>query len=185
MQRTSQRNEQLERLRRRYAGRGKEGKSRLLDEFCEQHGYDRKYAIKLLQPQPELPSTRPRPGPQPRMSQCRRLSNGSGIAPSTCVASGWLRLWSCGCRITPDTTGSCYPRKRNYWSRSVRRPWTGCWPNAKPERTGATTALGLGACCAIRCRFKGKYGMSGGWGFWKPIVSLTEAAVWRAISFGA
>ena len=48
MQRMIERTDELERLRRRYAGRGKEGKGRLLDEFCEHHGYDRKYAIKLL-----------------------------------------------------------------------------------------------------------------------------------------
>jgi hypothetical protein len=36
------------RLRRRYAGRGKEGKTRLLDEFCEHYRYERKHAIKLL-----------------------------------------------------------------------------------------------------------------------------------------
>jgi len=38
MQRMTERNDELERLRRRYAGRGKAGKSRLLDEFCEHHG---------------------------------------------------------------------------------------------------------------------------------------------------
>lgn len=42
------REEQLERLRRRYEGRGPEGKSRILDELCEQHGYHRKHAIRLL-----------------------------------------------------------------------------------------------------------------------------------------
>ena len=42
MNKTLSRTEQLQRLRRRYAGRGKEGKSRLLDEFCEQHHYERK-----------------------------------------------------------------------------------------------------------------------------------------------
>jgi hypothetical protein len=47
------RKDQLERLRLRYAQRGKQGKSRLLDDLCEQYGYERKYAIKLLgHPQP-------------------------------------------------------------------------------------------------------------------------------------
>lgn len=40
--------EQLPKYRQRYKNRGKEGKSRLLDEICEQHGYNRKHAIKLL-----------------------------------------------------------------------------------------------------------------------------------------
>ncbi len=48
MKKSSCRQEELERLQRRYEGRGKEGKTRMLDEFCEQHGYERKHAIKLL-----------------------------------------------------------------------------------------------------------------------------------------
>ncbi len=40
--------EHLQRLRDRYAARGKQGKSRLLDELCEHYGYSRKHAIKLL-----------------------------------------------------------------------------------------------------------------------------------------
>jgi hypothetical protein len=66
MARKIDRKEELERLRWRYQRRGKEGKSRLLDEFCEQHDYERKYAIKLLGgPSKEQP-TRPPPGPEPR-----------------------------------------------------------------------------------------------------------------------
>ena len=40
--------EMVPRLRQRYAGRGREGRSRLIDEVCEQWGYSRKHAIKLL-----------------------------------------------------------------------------------------------------------------------------------------
>jgi hypothetical protein len=56
MHRELDRKEQLERLRRRYEGRGKEGRTRLLDEFCEHYGYERKYAIKLLRgvPGPQM-----------------------------------------------------------------------------------------------------------------------------------
>lgn len=67
MQRNEDRKEQLELLRRRYQGRGKEGKSRLLDEFCEHYGYERKYAIKLLGAC--LEELRPKhspPGPEPK-----------------------------------------------------------------------------------------------------------------------
>ena len=42
------REEMLPRLRQRYAGRGREGRSCLIDEVCEQFGYSRKHAIKLL-----------------------------------------------------------------------------------------------------------------------------------------
>lgn len=42
------REELLPRLRQRYANRGREGRSRILEEVCEQWGYSRKHAIKLL-----------------------------------------------------------------------------------------------------------------------------------------
>lgn len=42
------REEMLPRLRQRYLGRGRQGRSQMLDELCEQFGYSRKHAIKLL-----------------------------------------------------------------------------------------------------------------------------------------
>src|ERR1041384_8157544 len=67
MQRKVDRTEQLELLRDRYEGRGKEGKTRLLDEFCEHYGYERKYAIKLLSASAEGPAAKHSPpGPEPR-----------------------------------------------------------------------------------------------------------------------
>ena len=42
------RKEVLEQARQRYDKRGREGRSRLLDEVCELCGYERKYAIKVL-----------------------------------------------------------------------------------------------------------------------------------------
>jgi len=42
------REEMLPRLWQRYAGRGREGRSQMVDELCEQFGYSRKHAIKLL-----------------------------------------------------------------------------------------------------------------------------------------
>jgi hypothetical protein len=48
------RSQWLPKLQARYAGRGREGKGRMLDELCEDHGYERKYAIKLLS-EPCLP----------------------------------------------------------------------------------------------------------------------------------
>jgi len=56
------RQEQLERLRNRYEGRGPEGRSRILDEICEQYGYHRKHAIRLLNGA-DVPRRSP-PGPQ-------------------------------------------------------------------------------------------------------------------------
>jgi hypothetical protein len=96
MQRMTERNDELERLRWRYAGRGKSGKGRLLDEFCEQHGYERKYAIKLLHAGPPPPGSGPRPGPEPkyepvqevveRIWRCAEQVCGKRLAPA-------LELW--------------------------------------------------------------------------------------------
>jgi len=55
--------EWLPKLQARYARRNRKGKSRLLDELCEDYEYDRKYAIKLLGGDLPQPSGRPRPGP--------------------------------------------------------------------------------------------------------------------------
>ena len=42
------REELLPRLRQRYSSRNREGRTRILDELCEQFGYSRKHAIKLM-----------------------------------------------------------------------------------------------------------------------------------------
>jgi len=67
MQRKLDPKEQLAVYQRRYQGRGLEGKGRLLDEFCEHYGYERKYAIKLLGGAvgPVI-LKRSSPGPQPK-----------------------------------------------------------------------------------------------------------------------
>src|SRR5262245_55938908 len=67
MQRSLDRKEELEKWRWRYQGRGKEGKGRLLDEFCQQYEFERKYAIKLLSGSDSLcEQSVPRPGPEPK-----------------------------------------------------------------------------------------------------------------------
>jgi hypothetical protein len=50
----------------RYARRSREGKSRMLDELCEDYAYERKYAIKLLRGSLPRPTGRPHPGPEPQ-----------------------------------------------------------------------------------------------------------------------
>lgn len=56
--------ELLPKLQARYALRGRAGRSRMLDELCEDHGYERKYAIKLLGGRVPAPSGRRHPGPE-------------------------------------------------------------------------------------------------------------------------
>jgi hypothetical protein len=48
----------LPKLQARYSKRSREGKSRMLDELCEDYQYERKYAIKLLTGHLPVPSGR-------------------------------------------------------------------------------------------------------------------------------
>lgn len=56
--------EWLPKLQARYSRRNREGRSRMLDELCEDYEYDRKYAIKLLGGVLPQPSGRAHPGPR-------------------------------------------------------------------------------------------------------------------------
>jgi len=88
------RQEQLIRLRHRYASRGKLGKTRLLDELCEQFGYSRKHAIKLMRGAAAV--RRRRPGPPPRYEPIQEVveriwSRAEYLCGKRLVAA--LRLW--------------------------------------------------------------------------------------------
>jgi hypothetical protein len=56
----------IPKLQARYAGRGREGKSRMLDELCQDYEYERKYAIKLLGGRLPEPSGQARAGREPQ-----------------------------------------------------------------------------------------------------------------------
>ena len=58
--------ESLSKLQIRYARRHRLGKSRMLDELCEDHHYERKYAIKLLGGTVPVARVGPSAGPEPR-----------------------------------------------------------------------------------------------------------------------
>jgi hypothetical protein len=83
--------EWLPKVRIRYARRNREGKSRILDELCEDHGYDRKYAIKLLSDGLPRPSGHKRPGPEPQYGSIESI-----------VRQIWLSAEQpCGKRLVP------------------------------------------------------------------------------------
>ena len=62
----------LGQARARYRGRGKEGKSRLLDEVCALCGYERKYASRVLAGRRRRPGGRQRGGSSPRYGEAER-----------------------------------------------------------------------------------------------------------------
>ena len=63
----------LPKIRARYEKRSREGKSRMLNELCEDHGYERKYAIKLLNNSLPLPTGLSHAGPVRRTMSLSRL----------------------------------------------------------------------------------------------------------------
>jgi hypothetical protein len=81
----------LPKLRARYERRGRAGKTRMLDELCEDYGYERKYAIKLLGDSVPAPSGRAHPGPEPRYALIEPV-----------VRAIWLAAEQpCGKRLAP------------------------------------------------------------------------------------
>jgi len=91
---TLSRDEQLERLRTRYQQRGPEGKGRMLNELCEQYGYHRKHAIRLLNA-----TAQPRkvpPGPERQYESIIELAEriwAAGEQPCGKRLAQMLALW--------------------------------------------------------------------------------------------
>lgn len=137
-QRMTQRNDELECLRRRYAGRGKEGKRRLLDKFCEHHGYERKYAIKLLQGGPPRAVPGSRPGPETkdepvqegveRIGTCAEQLCGKRLAPGLGNGAAALRAPLRAAVADAEETPALDQRGGR---------WTGCWPTARRGHAAA------------------------------------------------
>lgn len=81
----------LPRLQARYAQRGREGRSRMLDELCHDYHYERKYAIKLLRGKLPAPSGRKKPGPSRQYAAIEAV-----------VRTIWLAAEQpCGKRLAP------------------------------------------------------------------------------------
>jgi hypothetical protein len=81
----------LPKLQERYAHRNRQGKSRMLDELCEDYEYERKYAIKLLSGGLPVRPGRVHPGPERRYEMIEPV-----------VKEIWLRSEKpCGKRLLP------------------------------------------------------------------------------------
>src|SRR3954453_21516023 len=61
--------EWLPKLQARYAQRNREGKTRMLDELCDDYEYERKYAIKLLSGGLAPSAGKVHPGPERRYGE--------------------------------------------------------------------------------------------------------------------
>jgi hypothetical protein len=132
----------LPKLRSRYERRDRAGKSRMLDELCEDHGYERKYAIKLLRDTVPVASGRPHPGPEPRYTLIEPV-----------VRTIWLAAEQpCGKRLAPALPLWLRHYERHHDPLSARqRTSTGCWPRrGRNIRCGAGAAPSPAACSRRR-----------------------------------
>lgn len=83
--------EWLPKMKIRYARRSRDGKGRMLDELCEDYGYERKYAIKLLSDSLPEPSGHKHPGRAPQYESIEPI-----------VRQIWLSAEQpCGKRLVP------------------------------------------------------------------------------------
>src|SRR5580658_11022891 len=81
----------LPKLQNRYARRSREAKGQMLDDLCQDHGYERKYAIKLLRGALPVPSGRVHPGAERRYAMVEPV-----------VRQIWLTAEQpCGKRLAP------------------------------------------------------------------------------------
>jgi hypothetical protein len=81
----------LPKLQLRYSRRHREGKSRMLDELCDDYGYERKYAIKLLSDSLPIAMPKGHPGPERRYLEVQAV-----------VQYIWLQAEQpCGKRLVP------------------------------------------------------------------------------------
>jgi hypothetical protein len=102
--------EMLGKLQARYGRRSREGKSGMLDELCEDYGYERKYAIKLLRGRLAQPRGGVRPGPEPKYES---------ILPV--VTEVWRTAEQpCGKRLAP-ILGLWLPYYERHYERLSRR----------------------------------------------------------------
>lgn len=100
----------LPKLKIRYARRNREGKSRMLDELCEDHGYERKYAIKLLSDTLPKPTGTKHPGPERQYASIEPI-----------VRQIWLSAdQPCGKRLVPILHQWLPFYERRFESLSVR-----------------------------------------------------------------
>ena len=84
-------NDWLPKLQARYLRRNREGKSRMLDELCDDYQYERKYAIKLLNGGLAAASGKVPPGPERRYGEIQAV-----------VQYIWLTAEQpCGKRLVP------------------------------------------------------------------------------------
>jgi hypothetical protein len=129
--------ELLPRLRQRYMGRGREGRSRLIDEICEEWGYSRKDAIKLLGAKTGWGATPAcAKGVPPRTTaRCRRYCGGFGRWLSSLVAKGSKRCFPSGFRMMSTNVGDLGKISETAFS-----------PSAPHRPTGHTS------CPQIPCR---------------------------------
>ena len=101
----------LLKMRESCGRRGRDGRSKLIDEVCEMCGYERKYAIRVLGGKLPVAGAEKahRGGPRRRYGDEAGVESDLGWRPSSLVGSASRLGWDFRCRITNA--------ERTVWSR--------------------------------------------------------------------
>jgi hypothetical protein len=129
----------LPKLQVRYSRRNREGKSRMLDEICEDYEYERKYAIKLLCGGLPPPSGRVHPGPEPQYEMIEPV-----VRP---VSAATLDRLLAGARAEHSGRGRC-GTKPGSLLRSGIPIRTGTWDLSRPGYLEADSVAHCGGSLA-------------------------------------
>ena len=167
--------ELLPRLRLRSTGRGRKGRSLLIDELCEQWGYSLKHAIKLLGAKTVGAATPPcAKGVRPNTTaRWRRCCGGFGRCTSSRVAKGSGRCCPSGFHTTKANTDGLGKNSAAAFCRLARLRSTGCWRRARPESaTGAAAGPSPEGFSKRRSRSRRTPGTSPGQGILRRFYPL-------------
>ncbi len=169
-------------LQNRYARRCRQAKGQRLDDLCQDPGYERKYAIKLLRGGWPVPSA----GAIPE----RRYAVVEPV-----VRQIWLTAEPpCGKRLVPvlrpwrpyyeGRYGQLSARQRSLIREVSPAPWTGSWPRPGPSIGGVGAGPNRRVCCGSEIPIRtGTWGLSRP-GYWEADrvahcgTSLAGSCIW-------
>jgi hypothetical protein len=99
----------------------------MLDEFCEDFHYERKYAIKLLSDALPAAGGHGPPGPEPQYTGIEPIVREIWFGwPSNRAASAWRPFCGNGCRIMSDGMAKSPTASAPCCGTSAGRPWIAC-----------------------------------------------------------
>ena len=144
----------LPKLQVRYSRRNREGKSRMLDEICEDYEYERKYAIKLLCGGLPPSSGRVHPGPEPQYELIEPVVRQVWLTAEQPCGKCLVPILRQGLPYYERRFGQLSGRQRQLVRQVSAATLDRLLAAARAEHTGrGRCGTKPGACCARKFRF--------------------------------